>query len=163
MAPDDSKREDSDDPVAELLPEDPPEAEAELLPDDPSEGLAPDPPRVPDTATNDASPELKKQFWSLVLIFNVALFGMSFGVMILGFQGRWKVGGAIFAVGAFAFARGWRRYRKVTSDSGGPDEEVGGEDADETPDKTTPDDESTVDDETPADESADADEELQKD
>ncbi|WP_276281017.1 DUF7322 domain-containing protein [Halorussus caseinilyticus] len=118
MASDDSKADDSDDSVAELLPEDPPEAETDLLPDDPSEGLAPEPPRVPDTAKNDASPELKRQFWSLVLIFNVALFGVSFGLMLVGFERRWQVGGAMVAVGAFAFLRGWRRYRKVTDGFG---------------------------------------------
>lgn len=121
MASDDSRPDDSDDSVAELLPEDPPQAEADLLPDDPSENLgaenlAPDPPTVPDTSANEADPGLKKRFWSLVLVFNVALFGMSLGLMVVGFRGRWKIGGAIFAVGAFAFLRGWRGYRKVSAE-----------------------------------------------
>ncbi|WP_276300617.1 DUF7322 domain-containing protein [Halorussus lipolyticus] len=120
MASDDSTPDDSDDSVAELLPEDPPQAEADLLPDDPAEGLGadlgPDPPSVPDLSQNEdeADPELKKQFWSLVLIFNVALFGMSLGLMVVGFRGRLQVGGAIFLAGAFAFLRGWRQYQKVT-------------------------------------------------
>lgn len=123
MASDDSTPDDSDDSVAELLPEDPPQAEADLLPDDPAEGLGtedltPDPPTVPDTSKNEseADTELKKRFWSLVLIFNVALFGMSLGLMVVGFRGRWQVGGAIFAVGAFAFLRGWRGYQKVSAE-----------------------------------------------
>ncbi|UPV73367.1 hypothetical protein M0R89_12520 [Halorussus limi] len=124
MAPDDSTPDDSEDPVAELLPEDPPQAEADLLPDDPAENLGPDPPRVPDTSSNDADPEVKRKFWSLVIVFNVALFGMSLGLMLAGFEGRWRVGGAMFAVGAFAFLRGWHGYRNVrdeSDDDGGDD------------------------------------------
>ncbi|WP_128477623.1 DUF7322 domain-containing protein [Halorussus pelagicus] len=125
MAPDDSKPNDRDDPVADLLPEDPTEAETDLIPDDPSENLAPDPPQVPDTSQNDADPELKQQFWSLVLLFNVALFGMSLGLMLVGFEGRWQVGGALVAVGAFAFLRGWRRYRIVQREIESDDEDNG--------------------------------------
>ena len=126
MAPDDSKPNDRDDPVADLLPEDPTEAETDLVPDDPSENLAPDPPRISDTAINDADPELKQQFWSLVLMFNVALFGMSLGLMLVGFEGRWQVGGALVAVGAFAFLRAWRRYQHVQREV-----ETDGEDAED--------------------------------
>ena len=119
MASDDSAPDDDDDSVADILPEDPPQAETDLLPDDPSENLGPDPPTipdpptVPDTSQNDADPELKRRFWSLVFVFNVALFGMSLGLMLVGFEGRWRFGGAMFLVGAFAFLRGWHRYRKV--------------------------------------------------
>jgi hypothetical protein len=116
VAPDDSQSDDSDDRVAELLPEDPPHVEADLRPDDPAANLGPDPPRVPDASESDADPELKRRFWTLVLVFNVALFGTSLGLMLVGFEGRWRVGGAIFAVGAFAFLRGWRRYRTVQRD-----------------------------------------------
>ena len=120
MASDDSTPDDSDDSGAELLPEDPPQAEADLLPDNPAdnlgtEDLVPEPPSVPDTSKkeDEADTELKKQFWSLVLIFNVALFGMSLGLMVVGFRGRWQVGGAIFLAGAFAFLRGWHQYQQV--------------------------------------------------
>jgi hypothetical protein len=113
VASDDSAPDDDDDSVADILPEDPPQAETDLLPDDPSENLGPDPPTVPDTSQNDADPELKRRFWSLVFVFNVALFGMSLGLMLVGFEGRWQFGGSLFLVGAFAFLRGWHRYRKV--------------------------------------------------
>jgi hypothetical protein len=102
-----------DDPT----PDDVDEPEADLLPDDPSESLGPEPPRPPRFDQEDADPELKKQFWSLVLLFNVALFGMSLGLMLVGFESRWKVGGAIFAAGALAFLRGWRGYQDATSDA----------------------------------------------
>lgn len=104
--------------------DDPDQAELDLRPDDPSEGLGPEIPSV-GTSTNedamglddsDVDPDLKKQFWSLVLIFNVALFAASLGLMLVGFEGRWRVGGALFAVGAVAFLRGWYRYKSVRKD-----------------------------------------------
>jgi len=119
-----------DDPIEDPIPDGADEAEAELRPDDPSEGLGPDAPTVtdpseglgpevpgvPDPDGIDADPELRRQFWSLVLLFNVALFGMALGVMLVGFEGRWRVGGALFAVGIVAFVRGWRGYRRATPD-----------------------------------------------
>ncbi|WP_202932541.1 DUF7322 domain-containing protein [Halorussus salinus] len=113
MAPDDSTPDEDDDSVADILPEDPPQAEADLLPEDPSKDLGPDPPTVPDTSQNEADADLKRRFWSLVLLFNVALFATSLGLMLIGFEGRWRFGGAMFLVGAFAFVRGWRGYQKV--------------------------------------------------
>ncbi|MFC4449535.1 DUF7322 domain-containing protein [Halorussus aquaticus] len=140
MAPDDSTPDDTDPPDTDLLPEDPPEAEADLLPDDPSEGLAPDPPQVSVPSEEDAPTAVKKEFWSLVLLFNVALFGMSLGIMLVGFEGRWEFGGAIFAVGAFAFARGWYGYRKATSTLGDSDDATDADDAErEASDGTTDD------------------------
>ena len=106
-----------DDPTPDdPTPDDIDEPEADLLPDDPADGLGPDIPQAPDTTTNDVDPELARQFWSLVLLFNVALFAMSLGVMLVGFEGRWRVGGAFFLVGVVAFLRGWRGYRKATDD-----------------------------------------------
>ncbi|MFC4552229.1 MULTISPECIES: DUF7322 domain-containing protein [Halorussus] len=114
-----------------MLPDDraPEEAEAEqrgtdLIPDDPGERfresddetLGLEVPSVPEFSADDADPELRRQFWSLVLLFNVALFGMSLGLMLVGFEGRLKVGGAIFLVGLVAFLRGLRGYRKVNED-----------------------------------------------
>jgi hypothetical protein len=124
--PDGSTRDDADESDASTLgrsiPNDPTpdgvdEPEAKLLPDDPAAGLEPDVSRVPDASKNDVDPELKKRFWKLVLLFNVALFGMSLGVMLVGFEGRWQLGGAFFAVGAVAFVRGWLGYRDATTDS----------------------------------------------
>lgn len=119
----------SDDPWEDPF-DDPDEAEVDLRPDDPSEGLGPEIPEAPSPtnrsesenedamglANADVDAELKKQFWSLVLIFNVALFAASLGLMLVGFEGRWRVGGALFAVGAFAFLRGWYRYKSVRKD-----------------------------------------------
>ena len=115
-----------------MLPDDraPEEAEAEqrgtdLVPDDPGERfresdddetLGLEVPSVPEFSADDADPELRRRFWSLVLLFNVALFGMSLGLMLVGFEGRLKVGGAIFLVGLVAFLRGLRGSREVSGD-----------------------------------------------
>ena len=106
----------SDDSLKDPTPENVDEPEADLLPDDPSERLGPEIPTVSDTANRDVPSELKKQFWSLVLTFNVALFATSLGLMLVGFEGRWQVGGALFAVGVLAFLRGWYRYKSVQKD-----------------------------------------------
>lgn len=112
----------TDDPLEDPL-NDADEAERDLQPDDPSDDLGPEIPDVSDPSDSlrkfsaeNADSELKKQFWSLVLLFNVALFAMSLGLMLVGFEGRWRVGGAMFAVGAFAFLRGWYGYRSVRKD-----------------------------------------------
>ncbi|USZ68866.1 hypothetical protein NGM10_03800 [Halorussus salilacus] len=105
----------TDDPFEDPF-DDADQAEIDLRPDDPAEGLRPDPPRVGGLSEQDADPDLKRQFWTLVLLFNVALFAASLGLMLVGFEGRWRVGGALFAVGVVAFARGWFRYRSVRED-----------------------------------------------
>ncbi|WP_238392265.1 DUF7322 domain-containing protein [Halorussus amylolyticus] len=109
----------SDDPF-----DDPDEAETDLRPDDPSDGLEIEIPEVPDPSEglgsdlseSDVDPELAKQFWSLVLLFNVALFAMGLGLMLVGFERRWQFGGGVFLVGVFAFVRGWYRYKAVRKD-----------------------------------------------
>ena len=109
--------EDSD----EEIPNDPTpsgidEPEKDLLPEDPAEKLNVKIPQVRDTSQNEVDPELNKQFWSLVLLFNVALFATSLGLMLVGFEGRWQFGGALFLVGVVAFLRGWRGYKKTTAE-----------------------------------------------
>lgn len=108
-----------DEPDGESRPDDPAEGLEPDIPEvpDPSENVSPDIPEAPDLSENDIDPDLRREFWSLVMLFNVALFGMSLGVMLVGFEGRWRVGGAIFAAGAVAFARGWRGYRQVTAET----------------------------------------------
>ncbi|WP_225741152.1 DUF7322 domain-containing protein [Halorussus halophilus] len=109
--------EDEDDEIPnDPTPEGIDEPEKDLLPDDPSEKFGVEIPQVRDTSKNDVDPELSKQFWSLVLIFNVALFAMSLGLMLIGFEGRWTFGGSIFLVGVVSFLRGWWGYKKATAE-----------------------------------------------
>lgn len=82
-------------------------------------------PEVPDPTANlpdesDAPPELRTQFWVLVSVFNVALIALSVGVMLVGFLGDLRRGGALTVGGALLFLLGYRRYRRVTAN---PDRE----------------------------------------
>lgn len=75
----------------------------------PEQEYAPD---VPDASA--APPELRRTFWVTVLAFNLALFGLSVGPMLIGFRGRWLVGGGLLALGGIAGVYGFRRYRRFS-------------------------------------------------
>lgn len=67
---------------------------------------------VPDES--DADPELQRQFWVLVLVFNAALAAVSIGLMFVAFRGKWEFGGRIVVAGALLAAYGFYKYRAVT-------------------------------------------------
>ncbi|QLH84505.1 DUF7322 domain-containing protein [Halosimplex pelagicum] len=84
---------------------------------------------VPSVETNhddfdaDVDPELRRTFWRLVVVFDVALLALSLGPMFVYFRGDWETGGPLFALGAISFAYGvltYRRYR-ADDDAGEPD------------------------------------------
>ena len=79
---------------------------------DPEE-LGPDIPEAPDLTEVDASSEVRYRFWALVMVFNVALLAASVGVMLVGFQGEWEVGGQLTLAGLALFAFGYYRYRQT--------------------------------------------------
>jgi hypothetical protein len=66
---------------------------------------------VPDES--DVPAELRASFWSVVLIFNVAVFLLGVGPMFALIAGRWRLGGGLFTVGVVAFVFGIRRVRIV--------------------------------------------------
>lgn len=80
--------------------------------------LGPKTPSVPNTADNadNADPETANLFWILVIVFNVALMGLSIGPMFIVFQGRWVLGSQLFLGGAILFAYGYYRYRQFNTD-----------------------------------------------
>lgn len=80
------------------------EAEREAEPD--LEELTPD---VPDEG--QADPELFRTFWTLVATINLGVLAVSLGLMLVGFRGRWTVGGAAFLLGVGVLAWSWYRYR----------------------------------------------------
>lgn len=95
-------------------------------PDEPDLGPSPpDPNPNPETDLNpapevdgmlgpiDAPSELLVGFWSLVVLFNVGLFGLAVGPMLLFFRGDWMFGGALTALGLLATAHGVHRYRTL--------------------------------------------------
>lgn len=72
------------------------------------EQLGPEIPTPPDPSNADS--EVAGLFWKLVLVFNVAVFGLSVGPMIGFFLGDWDLALQVFTVGAVAFAYGGLRY-----------------------------------------------------
>jgi hypothetical protein len=67
-------------------------------------------------ANVEADPELAKTFWVSVFFANVALGGISLGLMLLYFRGMWIVGGGAFLVGVFALVRVYTFYRAFERD-----------------------------------------------
>lgn len=70
--------------------------------------LGPDIPTPPEPGEGDTG--VVALFWKLVVVFNVAVFGLAVGPMIGVFLGDWDLGLQVFAVGALAFAYGTIRY-----------------------------------------------------
>ena len=66
---------------------------------------------IPDAS--DAPPKLRAAFWWIVAVFNAAILAISVGAMLVGFRGRWGLGGALIVVGALAFAVGVHRVRRA--------------------------------------------------
>jgi hypothetical protein len=86
-----------------------PDPESDLAPGAPSVDI----PEPPDPAENDAPEGLVRSFWKLVAIFNVALFAIALGPMLVVFRGQVVDGGAVFFLGvAFCFY-GYVRYQRA--------------------------------------------------
>ena len=79
------------------------------------DSLGPDPPDIAANAEN-ADPETARLFWALVMVFNLALLGLSVGAMFIIFLGDWTVGGQLMLGGGILFTYGYYRYRTFTSE-----------------------------------------------
>lgn len=85
-----------------------------MLPDEQSDAereLAPDPPATEPPA------ELRKQFWILVVVFNVALIATSLGLLFAGLDDRAVLGASLVFLGLGTFYFGIQRYRRVKDES----------------------------------------------
>ena len=84
---------------------------------DPAENVpTPEAPDVGVDGPNLPSPyevpgELRAEFWEIVLAFNVGLFAVALGAMLVGFSGRWTLGGAALGIGGLALGYGFWQYR----------------------------------------------------
>lgn len=118
---------DESDDEADASPPDVPRAPNPGGPD--PDDLGPDAPSVPNTGSEDLGPsiptppepgdadsEVVGLFWKLVLVFNVAVFGITVGPMFGYFLGDWELGLQVFLVGALAFAYGTFRYYRFRKD-----------------------------------------------
>lgn len=65
--------------------------------------------------------DLAKFFWATVVYANVALAGISIGLLLVGFRGQWGWGGGAVAVGLFALYRTYDLYRTYREDIAGQD------------------------------------------
>lgn len=66
----------------------------------------------------DVPEDLTRLFWFLVAVFNVAIFTLAFGAMLIVFRGQWVLGGQITLAGAVLFVYGYYRYRTRPEDWG---------------------------------------------
>lgn len=85
-------------------------------PEQPDESLGLEAPTVPDYSDRDVPMEVQRTFWTAVALLNVAVGGVSVGLMLIAFQGRWTFGGALLVVGLVAGLRTWRIYRNRRKD-----------------------------------------------
>ncbi|MFB6185896.1 MAG: hypothetical protein ABEI86_03395 [Halobacteriaceae archaeon] len=70
---------------------------------------------VPDP--NNAPANLRREFWIQVLIFNIAVFMLSLGSLLLIFSQKAALSVAVFLVGSLSFLHGYHRYRRVMNQS----------------------------------------------
>ncbi|MFC6787644.1 hypothetical protein ACFQFH_17825 [Halobaculum halobium] len=87
---------------------------------DPSDSL-------PDPSTVD--PAIQRPFLAAVVYANVALLGISLGLMLVGFRGDWRFGGTALVVGVLAGIRVYQTVRAFKQRKRDEDDD-GGDDAD---------------------------------
>lgn len=83
----------------------------DLVPDEQSDSERELAPSVDVPDESDADPRLQRQFWLLVLVFNVALMALSVGAMLAVFRGQWDTGGSLVGAGTVLTAYGFYKYR----------------------------------------------------
>jgi hypothetical protein len=110
---DDPLEERYEEPETDVLDEEYREPETDVLDDkyrepDVGERFDIDPETPP---PDDVDPELQSRFWSLVLIFNVAVLGVSVGGLFILFRDDLAVGVQLVLAGAIVGVYGLYRYR----------------------------------------------------
>lgn len=76
------------------------------MPDDPDGAASIDASRTEPPAA------VKREFWTLVVVFNTALLATAAGVLILAFTGRTGAGFVLAGLGVGLGGYGLRRYRR---------------------------------------------------
>jgi hypothetical protein len=61
----------------------------------------------------DAPPKLRAAFWLLVVLLNLSIGALAVGLLLVGFRGQWRTGGALVLVGTAGLALASVRYRTV--------------------------------------------------
>ena len=105
--------------ASDKWPDEPDEPDPESRWGDPEEDLVSIPSVEGPAAAEPADPddeidvdsEVAKFFWVSVVYANVALGGVTIGLLLVWFRGQWTVGGVAVAVGCFALYRTYDLYR----------------------------------------------------
>lgn len=63
--------------------------------------------------TGDVPAKLRAKFWVLVLLFNIAIAGLSVGAMFILFESNYGLGSQLVAGGGLLFGYGLYRYRRA--------------------------------------------------
>lgn len=71
-----------------------------------------------DVDESEVPREIKRAFWSTVLVVNAAVLASSLGVMFLVFRGELRRSAVLVAGGAVLFAMAYRRYRLFEAEHG---------------------------------------------
>jgi len=128
-------------PASDRWPDEPDEPDPESRWGDPERDLV----SVPDVEPEgldpgsegggvEADPEVARLFWAAVVYANVALGGISIGLLLAGVRGQVRVGGAAVAVGLLALYRTYslsRTHRERATDGTGDDPDDAAEDGDD--------------------------------
>jgi hypothetical protein len=104
-------------------PDEPDEPSNEPEEFDPMADIGPAVPEVdiPDTTkpSTEVPDDLARTFWKLVAVFNLALFALALGPMLVFFRGELVNGAAVFVLGAGCFVYGYARYRRYVDSRDG--------------------------------------------
>lgn len=81
-------------------------------------------PEIPEPPSpEDADPQLRAKFWSLVVVFNIAILTISIGGMLLVFRNNVEGGTQLILAGVIVTGYGIYRYRQtkrsLTTDQNG--------------------------------------------
>ncbi|GAA0660366.1 hypothetical protein ACFQDG_15720 [Natronoarchaeum mannanilyticum] len=102
-----------DEPADEEPDEVAPEEELDFDVVDSESTLPPEIPQAPEPPpASEASEELQKMFWSVVVLLNLAILAASLGVMYIIFRGRLQLGGGLILVGLLGGLHAYRIYRR---------------------------------------------------
>jgi len=93
--------------------EEPEEEELDFDVLDSESTLGPEIPQAPEPPpASEASEELQKMFWSVVVLLNIAILAASLGVMYVVFRGRLQFGGGLVLIGLLGGLHAYRIYRR---------------------------------------------------
>lgn len=105
----DSRPDEPADPYAEEYGE--PDVEEEPFPEYSEPSMEDLTAGLPDASEVD--PAFQRAFWGLVLTINIGLFVLVLGLLLVGFRGQYREGGAAAALGVLVLLYAVHNYRAI--------------------------------------------------